>query len=377
MTDDLVPPVVLHTRVVTGTGGGPEKTILNSPRFLKQHGYHGLCAFMHPPDDPGFEEIRQRGMAAETEVISIPDRGATDWRSIKQMLRLCRRLGVTIWHGHDYKSNCLGLLLRRFHRMHLVSTVHGWVDMTGRMPLYSRIDRWALKRYQQVIAVSPDLLERCAEAGVRRDRLTLIENAIDCEQYRRSMSLEDAKRKIGVSPERILIGAVGRLNPEKGFNNLIEAVSQVRAEGHDVELVIAGEGSERNHLETLIASQPEPDRFRLLGHCSNVIDLYHAMDVYALSSLREGLPNVLLEAMAMSVPVVATRIAGVPKLIEDGVNGILVEPGNKEELAAALTNLIDGVTMRNQLATAGREVIENRYSFTNRMQAMVNLYNNP
>src|SRR5262249_14595914 len=121
------PPVVLEVRVVKGSGGGPDKTILNSPRCLAAAGYRTVCAYMHPPGDPGFEQLRQKAERWQAPLVSVPDRGFWDWKVVPLLLNLCRRERVTIWHGHDYKSNLLGLLLRRFWPMRLVTTVHGWV----------------------------------------------------------------------------------------------------------------------------------------------------------------------------------------------------------------------------------------------------------
>src|SRR5436309_734703 len=105
------PRVVLETRVVKGSGGGPDKTILNSPRFLHAAGYDTLCAYMHPPRDPGFEQLRRKAMRWNAPLLSIPDHGPLDWTIIPRLLSICRRNKVAIWHGHDYKSNLLGLLL--------------------------------------------------------------------------------------------------------------------------------------------------------------------------------------------------------------------------------------------------------------------------
>ncbi len=141
---------------------------------------------------------------------------------------------------------------------------------------------------------------------------------------------------MGLRPDRLLIGAAGRLSAEKGFDLLIRAVHPLLQGGLDVDLVIVGEGDERPRLEALIAELGLADRVQLLGYRSDLPDWYEAMDVFALSSLREGLPNVLLEAMALETPVVATRIAGVPRLVRHEENGLLVEPGSVEALAGAL-----------------------------------------
>src|SRR5262249_3426284 len=132
--------VILHTRVVSGSGGGPDKTILNSPRFLAPAGYRTLCAYMHAPGDPGFERLRCRAQMWQAPRLSVADRGPWDWRVFGQLLRICRKERVSVWHGHDYKSDLLGLLLRPFWPMRLVTTVHGWgANPTRRTPLYNWI----------------------------------------------------------------------------------------------------------------------------------------------------------------------------------------------------------------------------------------------
>jgi glycosyltransferase involved in cell wall biosynthesis len=115
-------------------------------------------------------------------------------------------------------------------------------------------------------------------------------------------------------------------------------------------------------------------RVRLLGHCADPRGLYEALDLFVLSSLREGLPNVVLEALAMEVPVVTTRVAGVPRLIQDGANGVLVEPGSVDELAGGMARLLGDGAARARLAAAGRRTVVERYSFTARMRKVRAVY---
>jgi glycosyltransferase involved in cell wall biosynthesis len=368
-------PVVLHTRVVCGAGGGPDKTILNSPRFLAPAGYRVLCAYMHPPWDQQFERLREKADLWQAPLIAVPDRGPWDWRVLTRLLEVCRRERVTIWHGHDYKSNALGLLLRRFWPMHLVTTVHGWgVKGTWRTPLYYRLDRLCLPHYERVVCVSPDLRDECLACGVPPGRCVLIANAIDTREFSRRAGGAAAKARLGVAPGRLLIGAVGRLSPEKGFDLLIGATARLLRSGLDVELVIGGEGEERAPLEALIARLGLGGRARLLGYQSDPRSLYEALDAYALSSTREGLPNVVLEAMAMGAPVVATRIAGVPRVLRDGDNGLLIEPGSEEQLTAALGRLLRDGRLRGTLSQAGRRTVETDFSFEARMEKVRALY---
>jgi len=367
-------PVVFDTRVVTGSGGGPDKTILNSPRFLAPLGYRMLCGYMHPPGDPGFEVIRKKAEQAGAPLVSIPDRGAWDWRVVAELLAVCRREKVAVWHGHDYKTNALGLLLKRFWPMRLVTTVHGWVQHTARTPLYYKVDQLCLPRYERVICVSDDLFEACLGCGVPARNLVLLENAIDAAEYARRRTVAEAKAALGFPPGGLLVGAVGRLSGEKAFDVLIRAVHSLVRKGLDVRLVVVGEGGERANLERLVAELGMGDRVTLPGWQADVRGYFEAMDVFALSSLREGLPNVLLEAMALEVPVVATRINGVPRLVQDGRNGFLVEAGDPAALATALLGLLTNDGLRGLFRAAGRRTVEGRYSFPTRMEKLKRLY---
>lgn len=367
-------PVVLEVRVVSESGGGPDKTILNSPRFFDAAGYRVICAYMHPPDDPGYEEIRRKAASLRAPLRSIPDRGPIDWRVASILLSLCRAEGVSIWHGHDYKSNALGLLLRPFYPMRLVTTVHGWVRHTKRTKLYYAIDRICLRRYERVICVSEDLRERCLEGGVAEDRCSLVENGIDTDAYPPPIGVEEAKVRLGLPPNRLVIGAAGRLSPEKGFDLLIRSADRLLGAGLDFGLVIAGEGGEEARLRDLIEGLGRGDRIRLLGYRSDMPEVFRAMDVFALSSHREGLPNVLLEAMATSLPIVATRIAGIPRLVADGQNGLMVPAGSVDALVDALGRLLADPGLRGRLGREGRTTVEGRYGFTSRVWKIKAIY---
>jgi glycosyltransferase involved in cell wall biosynthesis len=367
-------PVILDARVVTGAGGGPDKTILNSPRFLTPLGYRMVCAYMHPPRDPGFDVLRAKAERAGAPLISIPDRGAWDWRVFTETLRACKRERVTVWHGHDYKTNALGLLLKRFHRMRLVTTVHGWVHHTARTPLYYRIDKFCLPRYEKVICVSDDLYTACRKAGVREKNCVLLENGIDGTEYSRARTTAEAKAALGLPESGFVIGGVGRLAAEKGFDVLIRALSQLVARNIDAHLVLVGDGGERAALEARARELGVSARVRFAGWQPDVRPYFEALDVFALSSHREGLPNVLLEAMALEVPVVSTRVNGVPRLIEDGANGALVSAGDADGLTRALAALLTSADLRERFRAAGRHTVETKFSFAARMKRLAELY---
>jgi len=366
--------LVVHARVVNGAGGGPDKTILNSPRFLRDQGYSMLCAYLRDPADPHFTQIENRARQWDAPLVAVDDTGPLDWRVLKRVTALCKEHRPAIWHGHDYKTNLLGLLVRRTVPMRLITTVHGWVKHTWKTPLYYAIDRQCLPRYDQVICVSQDLYEECLARGVPTHKCWHIPNAIDTQEFSRRRSPMASKQAHGVADNRLVIGAVGRLSAEKGFDYLIRAVSELVVEGFNIELWIAGEGDAERSLRQLTAELRIKERVKFLGFRSDTLALYHSMDVFALSSLREGLPNVLLEAMALEVPIVTTRVAGIPKLVTNDDNGLIVEPGSVSQLVEGLRRLLSSPDQRVRLGKRGRDTIEANYSFTHRMAKIAKIY---
>ena len=365
-------PLVLHVRSIAGHGGGPEKTILNSPRFLKSLGYRAACAFLTQPDEA--EDLRRRATDAEADLVVIRDGGIFDFRIVFRTVRLCRNLRPAIWHAHEYKSTLLGLIARQFCKMKLVTTAHGWVSMKKRCEQYARLEKRVLRYYDAVLAVSDDIYDECQRWGVSKDRCYLVRNAIDVDDFRRDADPVTARSRFPFTARGFLIGAMGRLAEEKGFDLLIKAVAQLIRRGHDISLWIAGEGDQRESLSRLIWALGVQDRVQLVGHISQPKAFFEALDLFVLSSYREGLPNVVLEAMAMEVPVVSTRVAGVPSLIRDGESGILVPIGSEKALHDAMAALIEDAPLRTMLSASARATLERSFCFKKRMQAVAAVY---
>jgi glycosyltransferase involved in cell wall biosynthesis len=367
--------VILDARVVKGSGGGPDKTIINSPAYLAPHGYRMLCAYMHAPEDAGYPKLQAKAAQKGVELISIPDRGPFDHKVINHTLALCRKEKVTVWHGHDYKSNLLGLIIYPMYPMRLVTTVHGWVEKTNRTPLYYWIDRSTLRFYEKVICVSDDLYEMSRQAGVPKSRCVLLENGIDVTDFQRRQSVQDAKVKLGINPNHFLIGAVGRLSGEKGFDLLIKSIDTLLSQGQSqLQLAIFGEGKEAENLQKQINELGRQDQIKLMGFQTDLRACYEAMDLFVLSSLREGLPNVVLEAMAMEVPVVSTRVAGIPKLLTHDINGYLLDAGSSEALTSAIGTVISDKQRLDRFRHEGRRTVETRFNFAIRMEKLRLLY---
>lgn len=367
---------MIHLRVVSGTGGGPEKTILNSPRFIKDHGYNAHVVYLAPPSDSIRDSLMERAKSAQCPLTILEDRGPADWRVVRDIIRICKRYRIELIQSHDYKTNAIALLVRRFHRCKLATMLHGWTDMSGRMPIYKRIDQWCLPWFERLICVSEDLVEECRRLGIPERKICLVHNAIDVREYSRAIDRQEAKKSMDVLSSRLLVGSVGRLSPEKGFLDLIEVVKSLQESGFPIDLWIAGDGPQKGDLQQRIETLGLRESVRLLGQLGTEAAkrFYQAMDLFVLNSIREGLPNVLLEAMAFEVPVIATRIAGIPTLVQDDVTGRLISPSAPEELRHAICGFLSDRGKSERMAAAVRAMIESQFSFDARMRKVAGIY---
>lgn len=358
-------PTILHTRVVAGAGGGPDKTIMRSPAYVDPQRVRMVAAYIHPEGDPGIDVIRNHAAQHNAELHTIAERGALDVRTCRRMLALCKKLNVDVWHGHDYKTNVLGLLLRRFHPMRLVTTAHGWTHESARTRLYYRIDNLCLPRYEQVVAVSPPLEKHCRKIGVNASRLTYIPNGIE---------LADYVPQPRESHDTFDIGVVGRLSVEKGVDRAIDTVATLRRKYPHIRLHLVGDGPERKNLERQARDMGVYHNVIFHGWQKQTLPFYNRFDMLLLPSHTEGLPNVVLEAMAMNVPVAATNVGGVSDLLNDGQCGVLMQPEETDAWALVIAPLIVSAARRDELARRARLRVRERFTFAKRMQRMCEVY---
>ncbi|MEX0776594.1 MAG: glycosyltransferase [Phycisphaeraceae bacterium] len=365
---------MLHVRVVAGSGGGPDKTILRSAGYVDPTQLRIAAAYIHPHNDPGILGLRQRAGEWGCPFYEIGETGPLDPSTVRSLLNLCRKLRVAVWHGHDYKSNVLGLMLRRWWPMRLVTTVHGWTHDTARTRLYYHIDNLCLTRYDHVMAVSPMLVEHCRSLGVREEQLSYVPNGIALEDYvpgdRAVM-----RKALGLADGALAIGVVGRLSVEKGVDRAIATLAALREKPAyaDTQLHLIGDGPQRGQLDGMVESLGLRGAVHFHGWQADTRRFYDALDLLLLPSHTEGLPNVVLEAMAMNVPVAATDVGGVRELLDEGRCGTILNQ-DATTWPLHLAPLLVSVARRHELARQARQRVMSHYAFEKRMAREVAVY---
>jgi L-malate glycosyltransferase len=309
-------------------------------------------------------ELRAHGV--DTHVI--PELRHNTISIIKQLLGYFSRRNIDILHTHKYKDNILGALSSVYRRIpRRVRTIHGLPEpfsgfQAVKMGIYQLIDnginRWMV---DHILAVSLDLRRHLSE---RFDtaKISCVHNAIDSEQIRVSPHATALRNELKVDRNAFLIGTMGRLMPVKGLDCFLRAARIVKDERKDVKFVVVGDGPLRGFLDTLASEYHLEKDVLFLGHRHDNHDLLALMDIFVLSSLSEGIPMVLLEALALARPVVASRVGGISEVVEHGISGLLVAPGKEGEIAQSCLSLMDSDDFARGLGLAGRRRVEEHFS---------------
>lgn len=314
-------------------------------------------------EKPVEEEALKRGL--RVKVFRM--RPGPNFFGAMQVLGFARQEQVDLLHTHGYKGNILfGFLQRKVRRMPMVATVHGWTWTGGisRMMVYEWLDSLSLARMDRVILVNeamkdhPRLKNRTRLAvevvanGISFDNLPNIDT--DCSDLHGEI--------IDFCRKGFTIGAIGRLSPEKGFDLLLEAVAGLVTEGNDIHLLLLGEGAERSMLEELVKKLGLEGRILMPGYVINARNCLPFIHLFAMPSLTEGLPIVLLEAMQVGTPIVASRVGGIPNVLDNGSAGLLIEPGNVSALKQGISEVMADQAGAGQRVQAASARVRAQYS---------------
>ena len=366
---------VLELRSVRGTGGGPEKTIIAGAALADRERIEVVVCYIRDARDPVFQ-IDERAAQARVEYVEIVERHSFDtsvWSKLKQLIADRR---IDLLHAHEYKTDLLALLLSRSLGIPAVSTVHGWTGHSARERYcYYPLDKRILARFPRLIAVSSEIAGELQRHGADAGRITTILNGIDPNVFRRCRDRETAARgAIGAGPGDFVIGSVGRLEPQKRFDLLLEAFAEFRRGVPAARLVIAGDGSLRQALDAQRQRLQLADSCTLVGHLTDVIGFHHALDQFVQSSDYEGTPNSVLEAMAMETPIVATEAGGTAELVHDGTHGRIVPIGRPDLLLASMRRSYAAAAESRAMADAARRRVEHELSFESRVRRVERIY---
>lgn len=309
----------------------------------------------------------------------IPEKNHSPITIAYRLAKKFRQVRPDIVHTHKYKDSILGSIVARCLRIpYVVRVVHGMPEpfkglKNLKMASYTLADRLVTRwLVDKVVAVSSDI-ERLLSQIYGADRIVCIHNGIDLEAVHVTTQRAMKRNEWQIDDEAVLIGTVGRLVPVKGHAILLEALRILGNSNPNVKLLLIGDGPLRVLLEAEVKQLGLEQAVIFTGHQKQSYDFINMMDIFVLPSLHEGIPMVLLEALALKRAVIASRVGGIPEVVSHGVSGMLVSPGNAAELATGIRELVQDRAKAEEFGVAGRRQVEQEFDaslMANRTAAM-------
>lgn len=296
-----------------------------------------------------------------------------------KLARYLQRNRIDIFHTHLFEPSVIGLQAAMLARVpHRVMTRH-YSDYHTRIDKrwHVRLDQMCTRLSHRVIAVSQHTADHMIEVeGAPPEKIRTILNGIDFARVRVSGegAAERVRREVGAEDAYLLLIAA-RLHPEKGYEHLFDALPEIgRRAGRRVLLLVAGRGTYEEEYRARVRELGCDEMVRFLGFRQDAPDLMAAADLFVLPSVAEAFGLVLAEALYLGTPVVATRVGGIPEIVDDGVDGVLVPPGDSRALADAVIALLNDPERRRAMAGAGREKVIGRFQFAEMVRAYERVY---
>ncbi|MBU1486729.1 glycosyltransferase family 4 protein [bacterium] len=344
--------------------GGPALQVIDLTKLLDKEKFESfLVAGLEGKDEgnmlrlSGEEEVKPVIVTELGREISLLD----DLKAFIKLFFLIRRERPDIVHTHTAKAGTLGRLAAKLAGTPIIiHTFHGHIFHGYFSPLKTKIflliERFLSLFTTRIIAISPAQRKEILELGIGNKKKVVciplgfdLSGFLNCQEKRGEL-----REELGLSKDHLLIGIIARLVPIKGHAYFFEAAKMILDEVKAARFIVVGDGELREELKGLTKRLKIEDKTFFLGFRSDLDRIYADLDLIVLSSLNEGLPTAIIEAMASAKPVVATRVGGVADLIEDGVNGILVPPKSSSKLASACLEVLKDQEQAGKMGQEGR-----------------------
>lgn len=361
---------VLHV-IGGGEVGGAEELVLTLMKLLDPEKYQPflLCLCEGP-----FAALAARhGFPAHTMAM----KHRVDLSTVDPLRQYIREQHIDLVHTHGVRANLVARLAAARENVPVVTTVHSVLQYDYDWPFKSLLARFLTrltnKYSDKFIAISGAIATEIQQMGVPREKIVIIHNGLDSGKFSTPREAREVKRELELDPLRQTITMIARLHPVKGHEYFLRAARKVIDAGIKVQFLIIGEGKERRRLEQQVRELGLAEVVRIPGYYSPVEDIYGVSDILCVPSVMEGLGLVVLEAMYFNVPVVASNTGGIPEIINDRADGLLVEPRDYEGLAQAIMNILADPDLAIRLTTNAREKV-NQFTLENMADKVEQVY---
>ena len=365
--------------------GGIEKVVEEQGKRLSKLGYQVsvLTSKTHKQNEHGIEGIH----VFPYPVLSLAERVGLPYpvplfKAYKIFTEVIRKCDIVHVHGHPYISSYIACKIAKKYKKPLILTQHNtFIDFQSWLNIVEHLNDWVvgrmvLKDADKVITVSRKTMEYVLKLGADKSKTSVMYNGVD-QNFFYPMNKEKSRDKLGLPENKMLILTVRRLVYKNGLDTLIESASLLARDFPNLLFIVIGNGPDRKFITNRIRQLGVNDNVRLAGFVpEELLPLYYnAADYFVIpSSSGEGLPMVLLEAMACGLPVIATTVGGTPEIIKDMVNGALVPPRNQEALAHAISKLLSLKKESQAIRIENRKTVEAHFNWDRNMRQLIEVY---
>ena len=307
--------------------------------------------------------LRNKLLQEGISVTLVEEAKFTILGMIVRCWKIMNGLSQNIVHVHGFKENFIGGFVARIVNANAIVRTHhgkGIIGLARRYDFIEHINDFLLTDF--IIAVSFDLKEILEKNGISSHKISVVHNGIMPDAQVNSAPIQVLKQKIGIEDDEFVIGAIGRLVAVKDYKTFIAGAKIILEVHQKTKFIVVGDGPLQNDLEAQAIKLNIIDKIKFLGFQEDVMGIIQTFDIFAMTSLHEGIPMALLEAMSMKKPIVATNVGGIPEIICDSQNGLLIPAEDPEALANACLRLQRNATLRNCLSHCGFEYIQRKYS---------------
>lgn len=350
--------------------GGAEKQVIGLSKNLDKEKFNVIICCLG-----GGRSLEEELKGEDIEIVHLHFRRRYFFIGLYKLIELIRKNKIDIFHAHLFGSGFWGRIAAVLAGVPvIIYTEHG--KCLWKKTRHILFERIANKFSDMVITVSEDIRKLCINReNTPPEKVTYIPNAVDFREFEVSEKVASEKRgELGFKDEDLIIGTVARLNFAKAIDYMLGAFAIVREKLPSSKCLIVGDGELRNDLENCAKELGIEDDTIFLGARNDIPELLSIMDVFVLSSITEGTPVSLLEAVVARVPAVGTDVGGIPEVIEDGVSGILVPPKDKEKLARGIIDLLKDAELKKKVVNNAYNKVKERFSITSTTKRIEKIY---